>query len=70
MDVSFAPVNSLREALDDENVRARGLVVQDALGREHIAPVVRFREEPAAPRLIEPMLNEHADQLAWKPSSP
>jgi crotonobetainyl-CoA:carnitine CoA-transferase CaiB-like acyl-CoA transferase len=70
MDVSFAPVNSLREALDDENVRARGFVVQDARGREHIAPVVRFREEPAAPRLIEPMLNEHADQLAWKPSSP
>lgn len=58
LDVSFAPVNTLREALDDAHVRARGLVLTDDLGREHIAPVVRFLDEPAQPMLREPMLEE------------
>jgi crotonobetainyl-CoA:carnitine CoA-transferase CaiB-like acyl-CoA transferase len=63
MDVSFAPVNTLREALDDASLRARGLVLQDADGREHIAPVVRFLDEPAAPRLEAPKLGEHGALL-------
>ncbi|HWB46665.1 MAG TPA: CoA transferase [Hyphomicrobiaceae bacterium] len=59
MDVSFAPVNSLREALDDANVRARALVIEDGQGREHIAPVVRFLNEPAKPDWRAPALGEH-----------
>jgi crotonobetainyl-CoA:carnitine CoA-transferase CaiB-like acyl-CoA transferase len=58
LDVSFAPVNTLREALDDAHVRARGLILTDDLGREHIAPVVRFLDEPARPALREPALEE------------
>jgi crotonobetainyl-CoA:carnitine CoA-transferase CaiB-like acyl-CoA transferase len=64
LDVSFAPVNTLREALDDPNVRARGLVLKDDLGREHIAPVVRFLDEPAQPSLHEPRLGEHNEPIA------
>jgi crotonobetainyl-CoA:carnitine CoA-transferase CaiB-like acyl-CoA transferase len=63
LDVSFAPVNTLREALDDPNIRACGLVLKDDLGREHVAPVVRFLHEPARPTLREPMLDEHNDLL-------
>ncbi len=59
MDVSFAPVNTLREALDDANVRARALIIEDEHGREHIAPVVRFLHEPAEPSLQEPALGAH-----------
>jgi crotonobetainyl-CoA:carnitine CoA-transferase CaiB-like acyl-CoA transferase len=59
MDVSFAPVNTLREALDDANVRARAFTVKDEHGREHIAPVVRFLHEPAEPDWHEPALDEH-----------
>lgn len=59
MDVSAAPVNTLREALDDPNIRAQGLILTDQLGREHIAPVVRFTLEPARPVLHEPALDEH-----------
>jgi len=59
MDVSAAPVNTLREALDDPNVRAQGLILTDEQGREHIAPVVRFMLEPALPVLHEPGLDEH-----------
>lgn len=59
MDVSVAPVNTLREALDDPNIRANGLILTDPQGREHIAPVVRYSDEPAVPVLHEPGLDEH-----------
>jgi crotonobetainyl-CoA:carnitine CoA-transferase CaiB-like acyl-CoA transferase len=59
MDVSFAPVNSLREALDDPNARTRGIVVEDSQGREHVAPVVRFLNEPAKPEFRAPAIGEH-----------
>lgn len=61
MDVSYAPVNSLREALDDPSVRELGLVREDEAGREHIMPPVRFLKEPANPILREPGLDEHGD---------
>jgi crotonobetainyl-CoA:carnitine CoA-transferase CaiB-like acyl-CoA transferase len=60
--VSFAPVNTLREALDDPHLRARGVILTDDLGREHIAPVVRFLDEPARPTLHEPALGERDGQ--------
>jgi crotonobetainyl-CoA:carnitine CoA-transferase CaiB-like acyl-CoA transferase len=63
LDVSFAPVNTLREALDDPHARTRGLILTDDLGREHIAPVVRFLEEPAQPTLREPALGGHNPRL-------
>ena len=63
MDISVAPVNTLREALDDPNIRANGLILTDELGREHIAPVVRFLDEPARPVLHEPALDEHRSIL-------
>jgi crotonobetainyl-CoA:carnitine CoA-transferase CaiB-like acyl-CoA transferase len=69
LDVSFAPVNTLREALDDTNARERGMVVEDAHGREHIAPVVRFLHEPAEPSLQEPALGEHNAIVTATPTS-
>ena len=70
MDVSFAPVNTLREALDDANVQSRSLILKDDGGREHIAPVVRFMHEPAEPSLREPALDEHRALLAPKARNP
>ena len=66
MDVSFAPVNTLREAWTIDSVRAQGLVLKDELGREHIAPVVRFMHEPAdhrcaSHRLVSTILFLQAD---------
>jgi crotonobetainyl-CoA:carnitine CoA-transferase CaiB-like acyl-CoA transferase len=63
LDVAFAPVKTLPEAFDDDNVRARRMVLTDERGRRHIAPVIRFRDEPAAPSLREPALDEHGEAI-------
>jgi crotonobetainyl-CoA:carnitine CoA-transferase CaiB-like acyl-CoA transferase len=63
LDVAFAPVNTLPEALDDPNLRARAMLLTDAVGRRHIAPAIHFRHEPAAPDLREPLLGEHTAEI-------
>ena len=63
LDVCFAPVSTLPEAFRDPNLLARGMVLTDETGRRHIAPAIRFREEPPQPRLREPLPGEHTDEL-------
>jgi len=55
LDVCYAPVNTLPEALE----AAAGKLLKDESGRRHLAPPVRFRDEPARPTLREPRLGEH-----------
>ncbi len=44
-DVAFAPVLDFREAFDEPHIATRGLLVE-ADGAHHIAPAIRFAEEP------------------------
>lgn len=62
-DVCFAPVKTIREAFDDEHAQARGMVLRDRTGREHLAPVIKFRDEPAQPRLVAPGLGTHMAEI-------
>lgn len=62
-EIGFAWVNDLREAFDDPQVRARGMRLLDEDGREHIGSPVKFRDEPAAPRLRLPELGEHNAEI-------
>jgi crotonobetainyl-CoA:carnitine CoA-transferase CaiB-like acyl-CoA transferase len=55
LDVCYAPVNTLPEALD----AAADKLLKDELGRRHLAPAIRFRDQPARPSLHEPRLGEH-----------
>ena len=55
LDVCYAPVNTLPEALD----AASDKLLTDELGRRHLAPPIRFRDDPARPSLREPRLGEH-----------
>jgi crotonobetainyl-CoA:carnitine CoA-transferase CaiB-like acyl-CoA transferase len=55
LDVCYAPVNTLPEALE----AAADKLLSDELGRRHLAPAIRFRDEPARPGLREPRLGEH-----------
>jgi crotonobetainyl-CoA:carnitine CoA-transferase CaiB-like acyl-CoA transferase len=63
LDVCFAPVNTLPEALGDPNLHARYALLKDELGRSHIAPAIRFRHEPATPVLREPLPGEHTAEI-------
>lgn len=52
----YGPVNTYPEAFEDTYVKASGMVLDDELGRRHIAPVIRFRLEPPAPSLTLSMV--------------
>lgn len=56
LDVCYGRVNTLPEALRDPNALARGMVIEDSTGRRHLAPPVRFADEPARPNYQEPKL--------------
>jgi crotonobetainyl-CoA:carnitine CoA-transferase CaiB-like acyl-CoA transferase len=63
LDVCFAPVNTLPEALADPNVAARRLVQTDDRGRKHLVTPLRFDAEPARVVSREPALGEHTDEI-------
>jgi crotonobetainyl-CoA:carnitine CoA-transferase CaiB-like acyl-CoA transferase len=63
LDVCFGRINTLPEALAQENLEARKMIRRDELGRRHIAPPIHFREEPASPVLREPRLGEHTQMI-------
>jgi crotonobetainyl-CoA:carnitine CoA-transferase CaiB-like acyl-CoA transferase len=63
LDLCFAPVNTLLEAIEDPNAAARERVLVDERGRKHLAPPIRFAADPARPRLQEPALGEHTQQV-------
>jgi crotonobetainyl-CoA:carnitine CoA-transferase CaiB-like acyl-CoA transferase len=62
-DISFAPVNDLREAFDDPHVQARQMRLLDLDGREHIGVPIRFTDEPAKPRFDLPRLGADNDRI-------
>lgn len=62
-DVSFAPVNDLRQAFDDPHVQARGMRLVDEHGQEHIGVPIKFRDEPGQPKFTLPRLGEHNDEV-------
>jgi crotonobetainyl-CoA:carnitine CoA-transferase CaiB-like acyl-CoA transferase len=64
LDVCWAPVNTLVEALDDPQLAARRFILNDELGRRHIGCPIRFRDEPASPSLIVPELGESSGRIA------
>lgn len=69
LDVCFGAVNTLPEAFRDPQVLARGMVLRDEAQRPHIASPIRFADEPAAPRLQPPALDEHRGLLGLRPGA-
>jgi len=45
-DISFAPVQTLREAFDDRHAQARQMRLVDELGQEHIGLPIKYQSEP------------------------
>jgi crotonobetainyl-CoA:carnitine CoA-transferase CaiB-like acyl-CoA transferase len=62
-DVAFAPLKSLREGLDDPQVRARQMVLEDRLGFEHIGLPIKFQDEPGRIDFALPELGQHSEAI-------
>jgi crotonobetainyl-CoA:carnitine CoA-transferase CaiB-like acyl-CoA transferase len=62
-DICFAPVKTLREALDAPHARHRGMLVTDERGHAHVGPAIKFAREPSRPSLRTPGLGKHNDDI-------
>ena len=62
-DVAFAPMRTLPEALDDPHFKARGMVLKDARGWDHLGVPVRFQDEPGRPNFAPPAHGQHTTQI-------
>jgi crotonobetainyl-CoA:carnitine CoA-transferase CaiB-like acyl-CoA transferase len=62
-DVAFAPVKTLREGLDDPQVRHREMVVEDGRGWEHIGLPIKYEDEPGRIDFQLPALGEHSEEI-------
>src|SRR5258708_30932553 len=65
--IPAGPINTVAEAIEDRQTRARGLIVQlehPAIGSaKSIANPVRFSNTPASYRLPPPLLGEHTVEI-------
>ena len=64
VDAAFAPVNNLREAMDNPQVRHRGMVVEDDAGREHLGIPIKFLNEPGRIDFAAPEMGAHNEEIA------
>lgn len=64
VDAAFAPVNDLRQAADDPQIRHREMVIEDGDGNEHLGVPIKFLKEPAKPVFKAPGLGADNDAVA------
>ena len=62
-DVAFAPMRTLPEALEDPHFKARGMVLKDARGWDHLGVPIRFRDEPGRPDFAPPAHGQHTSGI-------
>jgi crotonobetainyl-CoA:carnitine CoA-transferase CaiB-like acyl-CoA transferase len=60
VDACYAPVRTLKDAIDDPSTRQRGMLLIDEEGIEHLGVPIQFAREPARPDLRAPELGEHS----------
>lgn len=63
-DIGFAPVRTLKEALDDPALRARDMLAEDADGQPMVGTPLLFREEPAVIDPRAPALDADRREIA------
>lgn len=63
IDCAFAPVNDMRQAADDPQVRFREMIVEDGRGWEHLGTPLKFRDEPGQQSFELPGRGEHSEEI-------
>ncbi len=63
VDVCWAPVRTLHDAMFDPATAERGMLLVDEHGIEHLGVPIRFAHEPARPDLRVPEFGEHSAEL-------
>ena len=53
-DIAFAPMKTLPEVLEDPHFKARGMVLKDARGWDHLGVPIKFADEPGRANLDPP----------------
>ena len=64
VDAAFAPLNNLREAMDNPQVRHREMVVEDDAGLEHLGIPIKFLNEPGRIDFVAPEMGAHNEEIA------
>jgi len=62
-DVAFAPLRTLPEALDDPHFQARGMVLKDHRGWDHLGIPIAFLDEPGRVRFDAPAHGQHSSAI-------
>jgi crotonobetainyl-CoA:carnitine CoA-transferase CaiB-like acyl-CoA transferase len=62
-DIAFAPLKTLPEALEDPHFKARGMVLKDARGWDHLGVPIKFADEPARPNFDPPAHGQHSSEI-------
>mgnify|MGYP001556046468 FL=1 len=62
-DVAFAPMRTLPEVLEDDHFKARGMVLKDARGWDHLGVPIAFRDEPGRPSFDAPAHGQHTVEI-------
>ena len=62
-DVAFAPLKTLPEVLEDAHFKARGMVLKDSRGWDHLGVPIQFADEPAQPNFDAPLYGQHTAEV-------
>ena len=63
LDVCWAPVKGVKEGLDSEHLKQRGMHLVFPDGQRHLGIPIRFTQEPGAVRPVAPALGEHTREV-------
>jgi crotonobetainyl-CoA:carnitine CoA-transferase CaiB-like acyl-CoA transferase len=64
VDLCWAPVRSLKDAMDDPYTASRNMILEDDAGNKHLGIPIRFAHEPGHADLTLPAYGAHSVQLA------
>ncbi|GLP96322.1 CaiB/BaiF CoA transferase family protein [Paraferrimonas sedimenticola] len=63
VDVCWAPVRDLHEAVFDEHLAEREMILTDEQGLKHLGVPIKFKNQPAQPNLARPSMGQHSREV-------